>query len=97
MDENEFREWLKSNGKNKRVISDSISRMRTLQRELGVNLENEYKKDKCETIMRALAIDKGENDIMKQYGAVNLPIGKFTLGAYRYSLKNYISYKNSSK
>ena len=97
MNENEFREWLKSNGKNKRVIGDSVSRMRTLQRELGVNLENEYKKDKCETIMRALTIDKGENDIMKQYGAVSLPIGKFTLGAYRYSLKNYISYKNSSK
>ena len=97
MNENEFRGWLESSGKNKRVIGDSVSRMRTLQRELGVNLENEYKKDKCETIMRALTIDKGDNYIMKKYGEVNLPIGKFTLGAYRYSLKNYINYKNSSK
>lgn len=95
MNEIEFRGWLEESGKNKRVISDSVSRMRTLQRELGINLDEEFKKDKCETIMNALTIDKGENDIMRAFGKVNLPIGKFTLGAYRYSLKNYIAYKSS--
>ena len=95
MNEVEFRGWLEESGKNKRVISDSISRMRTLQRELGVNLDDEFKKDKCETIMNALTINKGDNDIMKRYGDVSLPIGKFTLGTYRYSLKSYIAYKES--
>ena len=96
MNEVEFRGWLESNGKNRRVVSDSVSRMRTLQRELGINLDEEYSKDECESIMNALSINKGENEYMKKYGDVNLPIGKFTLGAYRYSLKNYISYKKSS-
>ena len=95
MNEVEFRGWLEESGKNKRVISDSVSRMRTLQRELGVNLDDEFEKDKCETIMNALTINKGDNDIMKKYGDVSLPIGKFTLGTYRYSLKSYIAYKES--
>ena len=77
------------------MIGDTVSRMKTLQRELGVNLDDEFKKDKCETIMNALTVNKGDNDIMKKYGDVNLPIGKFTLGTYRYSLKSFIAYKES--
>ena len=95
MNEVEFRGWLEESGKNRRVIGDTISRMRTLQRELGINLDDEFKKDKCETIMNALTVNKGDNDTMKKYGGANLPIGKFTLGTYRYSLKSYIAYKES--
>ena len=95
MNEVEFRGWLEESGKNRRVIGDTISRMKKLQRELGINLDDEFKKDKCETIMNALTVNKGDNDIMKKYGDVNLPIGKFTLGTYRYSLKSFIAYKES--
>lgn len=94
MDEIEFREWLEGSGKNKRVVSDAISRAKALQRELGVSLNDEYRKDKCKTIMEALSINKGENELMRKYGDVKLPIGKASLGAYRYALRAYVEYKN---
>ena len=95
MDEIGFRNWLKDSNKNKKVQGDIVSRLKTLQRELGYcDLDVEYEKDRCKNIFDALD-NKGENDIMKTYGSVKLPIGQFSLSVYRYALRTYIKYLES--
>ncbi|MBO5869086.1 MAG: hypothetical protein J6Q54_09270 [Oscillospiraceae bacterium] len=97
MDEIGFRSWLIHIGKNKKVQADAISRLKTLQRELGAcDLDDEYSADGCSSILAALQ-SKGENDAMRSFGAVHLPIGKYTLSTYRYALNMYIQFRNSQK
>ena len=97
MDEIGFRTWLASSGKNRKVQADAVSRLKTLQRELGCcDLDNAYSADGCVKILTALK-NKGENDLMRSYGAVNLPVGKYTLSTYRYALNLYIQFRESQK
>lgn len=90
-----FKNWLEKNGKNQRVAANAISRLKTLQRELSIDLDSEYQKNQCKTILAALS-NKGQNEVMESYGDVNLPIGKYSLSAYRYALKHYIDFKKSA-
>lgn len=95
MDEIGFRTWLANAGKNRKVQADAVSRLKTLQRELGsCDLDNEYNSDGCANILAALH-NKGENDLMRSYGDVKLPIGKYTLSTYRYALNMYIRFRES--
>lgn len=95
MDEIGFRTWLANAEKNKKVQADAVSRLKTLQRELGsCDLDNEYNTDGCDNILAALQ-NKGENDLMRSYGEVKLPIGKYTLSTYRYALNMYIQFRKS--
>lgn len=95
MDEIGFRNWLCASDKSKKVQSDTVSRLKTLQRELGYcDLDEEYERDGCGRILAALS-KKGENEIMRSYGEVKLPVGQFTLGAYRYALRTYIRYREA--
>ena len=97
MKEQPFREWLIKNGNNKKLQSDALSRLRAVQRELGnCDLDEVYKTDKCEKLLKALS-KKGINDTMKEYGEVKLPIGKYTLAAYRYALGQYLKYKEEAE
>lgn len=97
MDELSFKQWLAASGKNKKVQADTVSRLRTLQRELGISdLEEEYGRDSCGRILSALQ-HKGENEIMRSYGAVNLPIGRYTLSTYRYALNLYIRFRREQE
>lgn len=97
MDEISFRTWLANSPKTKKVQADTISRLKTLQRELGsCDLDNEYNTDGCANILSALK-NKGENDVMRSYGEVTLPIGKYTLSAYRYALNMYIKFRKSQE
>jgi len=94
MDEVGFRNWLSYSGRSKKVQSDTISRLKTLQRELGFcDLDVAYERDQCAHIFAALA-HKGENAVMRSYGDVKLPIGKYTLSTYRYALNLYIQFRN---
>ncbi|MBQ9845299.1 MAG: hypothetical protein IJO54_04370 [Oscillospiraceae bacterium] len=97
MDEIGFRNWLSNTGNNKKVQADAVSRLKTLQRELGFcDLDIEYNANKCANILAALK-DKGENELMRSYGKVNLPIGKYTLSTYRYALNLYIHFRESQE
>lgn len=92
MDEIGFRSWLSNSNKNPKVQSDTISRLKTIQRELGnIDIDEEYVKDKCERLLSAFS-NKGLNEIMAGYGKVKLPIGKYTLSTYRYALNMYIQF-----
>lgn len=92
MNELDFREWLSKNtNQSKKVQGDNVSRVRKIEKELNVDLDKEFKKNQCAHIVECFA-KKGENEQMKKHGKVDLPIGKYTLGAYRYALKQYINY-----
>ena len=94
MNEIDFRNWMTSCGKNKKVIGDSISRIKRIEHELGnIEIDNEYKKDRCSYLI-SLFENTGRNEKMKKY-STNLPIGKYSLNAYRYALNLYISFMNS--
>ena len=58
-------------------------------------MDKKYKETKLEDIERALS-KMGKNEEMQKYGNVNLPIGKYYMSTYSYSLKEYIKFKNAN-
>ena len=92
MDEINFRSWLLNKKVNPKVIGDTISRLKRLERELNqCDIDEEYRVDGCKRIFSAL--DKnGENEIMRGFKQVNLPIGKYYMSAFRYALKKYLAF-----
>lgn len=88
----EFRKWLAEKGTNKKVQGDCISRLKRIERELGhCDLDEQYRNDRCEFILSAF-LNMGDNEIMKKFPHVNLPIGKYYMSTYRYSIKKYIEF-----
>lgn len=94
MNEVEFRHWLANKGVNKKVLGDTIYRLKRIERELeNCDIDEQYRRDKCEYLLK-LFLDMGNNDEMKKYPNVNLPIGKYYMCTYRYALKQYIEFSN---
>jgi len=95
LNEIEFRNWMVSLDKNKKVIGDSISRIKRIERELGnIEIDEEYKKDQCFHLL-SLFENTGRNDEMSKYSTI-LPIGKYSLNTYRYAINLYISFLNAN-
>jgi len=95
MDELNFRLWLKNNSYSKKVESDVVSRLKKLERELHyIDIEKEYSKDNCSSLL-LLFKNKGENKEMTDIDPSSLPIGKYQLSSYKYSVTLYIKYLNS--
>lgn len=92
MNELKYRSWAKENGKSNKTICDDISRIRKIERELNLLLDDEYHKDKCVYVL-SLFDKTGNNDEMKKYNTT-LPVGKYFISAYKYSIKKYIAYLN---
>lgn len=91
MNEIDFRKWMLSTGKNPKVTSDTISRLKKIERELGnIDIDDEYEKDQCNQLL-SLFENTGRNERMNQY-STSLPIGKYCLSAYKYSVKQYCLY-----
>ncbi|HHX53968.1 MAG TPA: hypothetical protein GX704_03565 [Clostridiales bacterium] len=94
MNEVGYRVWSAQNGKNKKVVSDNVSRLKRLERELGqINIDDEYKKDQCHQLL-SLFDNTGKNPEMKKYNS-SLPIGKYYLSTYKHALRTYIEYLKS--
>ncbi len=96
MNEVNFRIWLSQNEKNKKVTSDSISRLKKLERELGIiDIDIEYNKDRCEYLL-SLFENTGRNARMNKY-KTELPIGKYSLNTYKYALRLYCKFLEDVK
>ena len=94
MDENKFRKWLSESGKSKKVISDTISRIKRVEKELGnIDIDKEFEKDQCEKLLK-LFKNTGRNEDMCKL-KTNLPIGKYSLNVYRYAIHLYMAFKDS--
>ena len=92
MDEVGFRTWLLSRGVTPKVVGDTVSRLKRLEKELGhLDMDEEYRSDQCERVFSALA-NNGNNDVMKSFRSSNLPIGKYYMSTFRYALKKYVDF-----
>lgn len=96
MNEVEFRKWLDDKGKKKKVISDTISRLKRIERELDhCDLDELYRNDRCEWVLAAFE-KMGNNEKMQQFPNTKLPIGKYYMSTYRYCLKLYVQFCNQT-
>ena len=52
MNEIDFKNWMQKNTVNPKVQSDTISRLKRLEKELGnIDLDSEFRTDKCNRIL----------------------------------------------
>lgn len=91
MNEMDFRTWLSRQGVNKKVTSDTVSRIKRIEREANhCDIDVEYRKDECSALL-SLFKNKGINEHMNAL-ETSLPIGKYQLSTYKYALQKYISF-----
>lgn len=92
MNEIEFKFWLNSKGYSKKVQSDTVSRLKKIERELSfIDIDDEFTKDRCEKLM-LIFNNKGENEEMYRLKPSSLPIGKYQLSTYKYALNLYLKF-----
>lgn len=97
MREIEFRNWLQKTNCKAKVISDHVSRLHRLEREIGyalnhsVDIDSEYEKDKCKYLF-SIFYNSGRNPIADQLRPINLPLGSYSFNTIRYSLRKYIEF-----
>ena len=90
----DFKLWLKNECYSNKIISNYISRLRRLHKALMVAsnntivIEEEFKKDKCASILK-LFRNNGDNEDMRKLVGANLPIGKNHIICIKHSLKMY--------
>lgn len=92
----DFSNWLLSNGTNKKVVSDIVSRLKRINRELMsrksyTTIDNEYSKDKCRTLLKSFDKAYTENNLLVDS---NLPLDKPYLASYKYALNKYLHFLN---
>ena len=91
MNEMNFRAWLSHQGTDKKVVSDTVSRLKRIEREINhCDIDIEYRNDECKTLL-ALFRTKGINEQMNAL-ETSLPVGKYQLSTYKYALQKYISF-----
>lgn len=92
MNELEFRKWMNEKGIKKKMQSDFISRIKKIEHEIeNCDIDEQYRRDKCRYLF-SLFNNKGINENMKKYGDIKLPIGKYQLSVYKYSIKKYVEF-----
>jgi DNA (cytosine-5)-methyltransferase 1 len=96
MDESGFKHWLTLSGTKPKLISDTICRIKKLERELNLNFSSTYESSH-ENYIYELFNKKGINELMRELieGSVvesTLPIGKDSLATYKSSVKKYFEY-----
>lgn len=92
MNEVEFRNWLSRNDVKPKIVGDTISRLKRIEREIeNCDIDEQYRSDKCEHLLK-LFLNMGNNDEMKQYPNAQFPIGKYYMSTYRHAIKQYIQF-----
>lgn len=95
MDEIGLRNWMTSQGRNRKVTSDVVSRLKKIEREFGrIDIHDEYKKDRCERLMKAFS-KKGENTVMQSMRSAAFPVGTYQMLTYRYAIRQYVIFADS--
>lgn len=91
----EFANWLTNiDGRDKRQTSDNVSRARRIEEALteylrsGINLDAEYQKDKCTSVLEMLSTDYAS----KIPASINLPKDKNGLSSLRTAINKYIKF-----
>lgn len=94
MNELDFIIWLMKNNTSKKMCSDYVSRLKKIEHYLSdCDLDEEYSKDHCYSLLK-LFDKSGQNEKMNCRHIDGLPIGKYYLATYKYSIKKYIEFMN---
>lgn len=93
MNEIDFKNWLINQNVNKKVISDYISRLKKIERELNCDVDKEYKNDMCKLLLSQFS--KMGKILVKNFPNCNFPIGKYSMNTYKLVLKKYIKFCES--
>ncbi|MFZ7164436.1 hypothetical protein ACLSZ5_06025 [Avibacterium avium] len=92
MNEVEFRNWLTKKNVKLKVVGDTISRLKRVEREIkNCDIDEQYRIDKCDHLLK-LFLNMGNNNEMKMYPNAQFPIGKYYMSTYRLALKQYIQF-----
>ncbi|WP_051532754.1 hypothetical protein [Lachnobacterium bovis] len=94
MNKVEFKEWLFNNSDMKgRAVSDAASRCMRIEKSFQVDIEKEYKKDKCESLFAMISYGKKDKDKgLLPPKELKLDTSKNSVASIsqlRYSLKKY--------
>ena len=90
MNEVDFKNWLTQKNVNKKVLSDCISRLKKIEKELNCDIDEECKNDMCELLLSQFS--KMGETLIKEYPDCNFPIGKYSMNTYKLALKKYIEF-----
>ena len=92
MNDFDFYIYLIKNKTPKKVCSDIVSRLKRVEKSiLDCDIEEEYYKDKCETLLRMFS-NTGKNEELKKALIGSLPIGNYAMNAYKYAIRRYVVY-----
>ena len=92
MNEVEFRNWLVNKGFSKKIAADAVSRLKRIEKEIeNCDIDEQYRSDRCNHLL-GLLCDMGNKKEVKKYSNVNLPVGKYYMSTYRYSIRQYIQF-----
>ncbi|MEH8022994.1 hypothetical protein P9079_11135 [Gallibacterium anatis] len=92
MNEIEFRNWLTNKNVKPKIIVDTVSRLKRIEREINnCDIDEQYRNDKCEHLLK-LFLNMGNNTEMKMHPNTHFPIGKYYMSTYRRALKQYIEF-----
>ncbi len=95
MNEIDFRNWLERNGKNRKVISDNVSRLKRIERELGrCDIDEEYRRDQCRSLLLSFS-GKCGSEAVKSYDVSGLPASTHHIS--RYAINLYVKFRNDTK
>ncbi len=95
MNELEFKHWLAKEQYSKKIISDTVSRLKKIERINNyIDLDDEYALDQCVRLLSTFR-NKGQNEEMNKLDSSSLPIGKYQLSTYKYAINLYIRYLES--
>lgn len=91
----EFNNWLLSNGTNKKVASDIVSRLKRIDRDLlysesSTSVDEQFNIDSCSSLLECLS--KNNRDANNIIQNSSLPVNKTEISNYKSALKKYIKY-----
>lgn len=95
MDEVGFLNFLRSKGIDKKICSDHISRIKRVEKCIAdCEIEEEYRKDRCSQLLSYF--EKKSSEKIKKVLIAPLPIGRYSMNTFRYSIKRYIEFLDNS-
>lgn len=92
MNDFDFYIYLIKNKIPKKVCSDIVSRLKRVEKSIiDCDIEEEYYKDKCETLLKLFS-NKGNNEELKKVLIGPLPVDSYTISTYKYAIRKYVGY-----
>lgn len=90
MDEINFRAFL-STKKSKKIVSDNISRLKAVEREMVCDIDREFQRDRCENLTSRISFLKNKHSSIID---IKLPIHNYQINNYKHAIKLYIMFKD---